>query len=553
MASYAESLVRISDRPERYFVRIRFGGGTSTKPDPGDIDLREDAGGKNFVLSLDNTILTPRKPFQLKATATNAAQINGFVEFTNSSGVTTNLIQAGGNVYSWDGDSTFTLVGTVDTGARLRGGRYSTSQIDDIVLIHDLALKENILTWDGSTLSELSTSVANFKARYCVIVDERAFYGNVSAGGTATPHLIVASQQGTSATATAYGTVTTTNRPSSSLAVSDPFYLPTPDGRAVNGLLTKFGKIILSTKEGRTWYFTGTTAKDFALTGLFEDSFASGDEAIIGIGNDILYGRPGRIDTMVGSDKFGDVKTDDPSRLIADQIADVKEWTIVFNPRLQRAYLWPLDGSELWTFTTSMYSPAEGGLAGAFSSKQLSPWSKWTTDAGDGDFRQTAAALMRRPGDNLDVVLFGGMAGQIYELEGEGTQDAGTDDVPMERITGFIGPPLQKRYTNVRGYINHKKNTANTITLKLIQQGVNYPLDVTTTLTTTAVSDAQYFGDSIYFGGSIYFGSQFAGRIVRLPWQSPGSSSFFQLSIAVSGIDPEIQEVGIYFDAEDET
>lgn len=551
MVSFSAAPQRVDPNTNQYYIRLRFSGGTATVADAGDIDVREDAGGANFALNLDTSALTPRKPFDLIATAPNAGEIRGIIELIKSDGSVSTLIQAGGNVYSWDGEATFTLVGTVSANAKLRGGRHSTSQVDDKVLIADLNLVENVKTWDGSTFEDLTTSVPNFKARYILVDNERALYGDVSAAGVATPHLLVVSGRGATSTATDLGEVTVTVRPGSALDESDPAYMPTPDTRAINGLELAFGLILISTNEGRVWKLSGSSSKNYAIEGFYSNSAAAGAEAIAVIGNDVLVGQPGRIDTLVGSERFGDVRRDDPSRVISDKISDVREWKIVHNPRESRTYLWPKDGSSLWTFATNLYVPAASSAVEQEARADLSPWAEWKTTAGDGDFRQTAAALARRSTDKIDVVYFGGRAGQIYQLEGDGDQDAGTDDVTVQRLTGFIGPPIGG-YENIQGYIDTKKGFASEITLTVRQLGTSYDLDVDQTVSIPALSNIPTFGGAFYFGGDVFFNTEFNGRVARQQWSSTGDSSFFQLLISYVGPDPEITEIGIFFEASPE-
>ena len=109
---------------------------------------------------------------------------------------------------------------------------------------------------------------------------------------------------------------------------------------------------------GNIYKLTGSTAKNFAIDSLYEESGATGDEAIIHVGNDALWGRNGRIESLIGVDAFGDVEADDVSRWIASKVASVKGWNAKYNRRTQKAYFWPDDGNEGWAFNKFLYDPS---------------------------------------------------------------------------------------------------------------------------------------------------------------------------------------------------
>ena len=92
------------------------------------------------------------------------------------------LVQAGDTVYEWDG-TTFASKGTVNALSRLRGHTWHNWQLDPaVVLITDIELQDVVMQWDGTTLSDVAFTDENgasytpFKAKYCLIQDERAAY-----------------------------------------------------------------------------------------------------------------------------------------------------------------------------------------------------------------------------------------------------------------------------------------------------------------------------------------------------------------------------------------
>lgn len=418
-----DAITRTQDGKD-FFVQLNYGGGLNTSVDPKDIHPRECQAGENFDLGLGITSFKPRKAFDLLATAPNAQPIQGFIELIEADGTVTVCVQAGPTIYQWDGNQVFTQVGTCAASSRLRGTRYSTSLVDNFVIITDLELLSPVLQWDGSTLSTFSTNLGTaFYSRYCVVNLERAWFGNVQANSE-TPHLVVASARMASATAAAVGTLTTSNRPSDALGAGDAFYLPMPDLGSINGMISAFDQLIFSTTNGSIWRLDGSSSKDYAFIPLYADSGAAGDEALVFIGNDALYGRPGKIEAIVPTLAFSDVQALNASRWIAPDIADVTGWTLVYNPRIQRIYAWAENGNEVWAMDRTLYDLSKNNLTGIVKTQDgLSPWMKWTTTYGNQDFRPTCAMLVRNPTNGLDQVLFGDANGNIYQLEGDGVQD----------------------------------------------------------------------------------------------------------------------------------
>ena len=122
---------------------------------------------------------------------------------------------------------------------------HSNFELDEVVLISDLAQKSPVLQWDGTTLSEMTHNLSATSSHAIFEVEnERVFYANVKSG-SATPHVIVGSGRSD------YDNLSVTNRPSSGLNAGDPFFLNTPDLRYINGIVIAFGRLSVSTRDGR--------------------------------------------------------------------------------------------------------------------------------------------------------------------------------------------------------------------------------------------------------------------------------------------------------------
>lgn len=523
--------------PKDLALTVKFGGGLHTRASEDEIDPREAAGGGNFLLDLENRELRPRLPFDLIGQMPNAAEIRGGGSLLKSDGTVSTLIQAGANVYEWDGLTTFTKVGTVVSTAKLRGHwRSHNWTLDDKVLFTDLALVDVIKEWDGTTFQSTvftdsgTVPFGTFYAKTLSVSNERAMFAHVRDPGVTTPHMIVGSMRGD------YTKITVANRPSSSLSEADPFFLLSPDLKPINGLVEAFGATIISTEKGQLFNLTGESAKDFSFDDFFPGSAASGEEAVAYIGNDIIYGRQGRIESVRDTQNFGDSESDDLTRGVSDQVLSYTGWRIVFNSRLNRVYLFPDDISECWVFNTSML----GG--------QVSKWMRWTTTHSLA-FRPSFVMAMLDPADGLEYVFMGDDTGRFYRMEGTGAGDGGQNDITVDWLTKLFSAPLDTELYELEGYIKYRKSTASTVQLTFEYAGKT-AFDQPVTIEIPALSGIPYWGDDIYFGGDVYFGVTFENRLIRQTFDVAGQASDFQLRIAVEGNNNfRINEIGVRFKA----
>lgn len=520
--------------PDDQDIVLKFGGGLHTRASEDEIDPREAADGGNFLLDLENREFRNRPPFDLIGTVPNGGEIRGGGSLLKADGTVSLVVQAGSVVYEWDGDTTFTAVGNVTSTAKLRGHwRSHNFTLDDKLLLTDLALVDPVKEWDGTTFQSVTftkeddSSFGEFKARYLNVSNERAVFANVSDPGATSPHMMVGSKRGD------FTNISVAQRPSSSLSAEDPFFLLTPDLRPVNGLVEAFGATILSTEKGQIFNLTGDNATDFAFDDFYPGSAASGRESLAYIGNDIIYGRQGRIESIRDTDRFGDAETDDLSRPISDQVEGYTGWTTVYNSRLNRAYAFPSGQSEVWVANTAMI----GG--------ELSPWMRWTTNHSLA-FQPTFVMSMLDPVDGLEYTFMGDGDGNFYRLEGSGASgDAGSADITTEWLSSLITAPLDSQVYRAEGWIKYRKNVAATVTLTFEFAGEN-AFDESVTIEIPAISGAPHWGGDIYWGGDWYFGVANFNRLIRRKFGVPGQGNEFQVRLAVTGTtNHAINEVGI--------
>lgn len=520
--------------PEDVDVILKWGGGLHTRASEDEIDLREAKDGANFLLDLENRELRNRPPFDLIGTLPNAGRVNGGGSLLKSDGTVSTLFQGGGIVYEWDGASGFTSVGTVSSNARLRGHwRTQNWVLGDLLIITDLALVETVAEWDGTTFQsttftdEADAAFGTFYAKYCLVNNERAIYFNTKDPGATAPHLIVGSASET------YTQITITNKPSSGLAVTDPYYLLSPDLKPINGVAGAFGTTVISTEKGMLFKLTGADATDFAFADFYPGSSASGNESLAYIGNDIIYGRQGRIESVSDTDRFGDTEADDLTRFIADTVQAYTGWTSVYNSRLNRAYLFPSGQSEVWVLNVAML----GG--------QLSPWMKWTTSH-VLDFQPTFVDSMLDPSDGLEYVFMGDASGNIYRMEGTGTAgDGGSASVAVDLTSKLFSAKLDANVFHIEGYLRYRAANAATVTITLRFAG-RTAFDESVTITIPALSGGSHWGGASYWGGAYYWGVPFKSRLLRQPFVMPGQSNEFQIRVQVSGTsDFQFNEIGL--------
>jgi len=526
-----------TDFNKEFDTLIQFGGGVHSRASEDDIDPRECSEGQNFTLDPQNKEFKNRKPFDLIGTVPNNSEIRGFVNLLKTDGTVSLLVQAGDTVYEWDGATTFTSVGTVSATAKLRGRLEHNWQLTDKVIITDLNLADVVMEWDGTTLQDVtftsedgSTAFGTFKARYCTVSNERAMFSNIHDNGTDFPHLIIGSLRGD------YSIISVNQRPSSALSEEDPFFLIQPDYRYINGMIEAFGLVATSSKKGSMFKLTGGSAKDFAFDELYPRSGASGDESVAYVGNDIAFGRQGRIESLISTDKFGDVDTDDISNDIFNLIEDFDDWTIVYNSRNQRIYCIPQDEKQIWVYHKS--------LAG----QNISQWSKWVT-AHSFEFDVTATMNMLDPADGLEYVFFGDANGNFYRMEGSGvTGDGGLNSVTTERLSALIKAPLNAQTFNYECWIAYRAGNAQTVTLTFEYRGENI-FNESVEITIPVVTNRKVYGGGSYYNNSEGYGS-FTGRLTRQKFTVPGGGNEFQVRASVEGKeDFRISEIGIRFKA----
>ena len=497
---------------------LTFEGGLNEQ----DVTLVKDqecVGGYNFELGFKDTHLRPRKPFDNLGTATNASAINGFIQLIKNDDTETTLVQSGDTVYEWNGTSTFTSRGTVNSASRLRG---TTWTLGGYSVITDTAKSTVVKKWDGTTFSTLTTGLgADLYAKYGVVHLNRVWLFNVTSG-TSTPHLLVASAF---ENPQSYNT-SLRAKDSSFTTGNEAFYMVSPDLRPINGVELFYGNLIFSTDGGSLWKLTGTDSKDFALVPFYPGSAAVGTETVKSIGDDVVYmKKDGVIESLRSTETAGDVKTDDLSRFIRDTTLDLTSCITVYDQTRQKVYFFAGSNNLLVLFKDMLNSG-------------LSPWSVYKTNH-TSSFSTNSAIYMRKPGGSNYFVYFGDSVGNIYKLDGTGTGDNGNTDIVTNRRTKFFedlegfDPQLQR----LKGRVYYRR-VSDVDLLMDFEWGDDYAINrCTVPLGGPPTGDSGgYFGGSSYFGGVFYFNSGFfyADRVSTKGFSPVGRGVGFHMELSVT-------------------
>ena len=346
----------------------------------------------------------------------------------------------------------------------------------------------------GGTTSTHGTSELTVElfAKYGIVHNGRMWLFNVKDGSNDNPHMILASAFEDHES---YDTVNRSGVASGNAA----FYTLTPDLKPINGAWVFNKQLIISTVDGALHRLSGVDAADYQFTTYFAGSAAIGEESGANIGNDVIYMRKsGNIDLLTTTDRSGDVRADDISRYIPDTTKDLTGSLVVYDQKNQKV-LFFLDNKVIVLFKDIL---ATGGG---------SPWSVYKTSVVDSNggmiFTTKAASYIRRPGESSYSVYFGDADGNIYDLNGAGTGDNGTDII-MSRKTPLIETT---RLSILRGNIQYRRLGQMVISLIFDWSNEYNETQCDITLKGPSSTDApNYYGGAVYYGGTFYYNEGFA-------------------------------------------
>lgn len=483
-------------------MKLFYGAGINENQYPHPSEAS--AGSYNFDLQKDTNALRPRRPCDLKGTATNGGDIRGLLQLIKRDATQTTLAQAGAAVYKWDGGSTFSSVATLVTStAQLRDVYWS---LDDWIICTDLQLVQPVMNWDGTTFDThvVDLGAAKLYAKYGLVHNNRVWLANIREDSTYYPHMVVASDIDDSE---AFDT--TLKAPSgTSVNSTAGFYILTPDLKPINGMVEFHGDVIISTEDGQLFKLTGSSTTDYAWEHFYPRSAAIGNEGFANAGNDLFYIRTGgNIESLRATEKYGDNAADDISRWIPDTVAGLTDAIVVYDQGLQKV-LFFVEDKILVLFKDILLGGAV--LSDKGDKGPLSPWSIYKTGMSTM-FNTSCARYMRRPGETTHSVYFGDSAGKIYDLNGDGASgDAGANTIQMVRGTRFL-EDLGYIRKIPRGRVQYLRIDECDFNITIEFSDEYSASTATVRLKGGNTTTAYYFGDANYFSGSVYFGTADTG------------------------------------------
>jgi len=302
-------------------MKYSFGGGINELNDIA-ISEQEAVSGQNFELGLGNTKLKPRLPFDLLGTATNTSRIHGIHQLILQDNTKTTLIAAGTVMYEWDGSTTWTSRGTVDTNSEFHDFSWD---LDETIIITDREKENVLLEWDGTTLSNLTTGLANpLYAKYGLVSNGRAILANITDNTTEMQHMIVFSEFEDREN---YD-ISSRGGEGGFATGNEPFYLLSPDLKPINGLFQFKDLILCSTENGQLFKLVGDDATNYRWEDFYKGSAATGINSFVNTGDDVYYMRQGGvIESLRATDTYGDVGVDDISLRVKDTVTPV--WSMI--------------------------------------------------------------------------------------------------------------------------------------------------------------------------------------------------------------------------------
>lgn len=480
-------------------MKVFFSGGLNEQQQPHINEAAE--GSYNFDLSKDRYALKPRAPFDLIATTPNVGDIRGIMQLVKRDNSETTLIQATNVLYSWNGASTFTSVGTPNATSQLRGAYWS---LDDYLVVTDLQKLTPVSRWNGTTFSTQTTGLAaTLYAKYAIVHLNRVWLFNVTAG-TDTPHVMVVS-----AFENPVSYDTTKRATQSTFATGlEAFYILAPNLRPINGVAKSLsGDLIISTDEGALFKLTGVDPDTFEFKDFYPLSNAVGNESIASMGNDIIYMRKhGSIDVISATQNYGDIAADDLSRWIPVSVSGLDEAIVVYDQFLQKVLFFVTD-KVLVLFKDILYGGALIGESGERA--KLSPWTIYKTQD-SASFNTKAAAYIRIPGTSSYSVYFGASDGRIFDLNGEGVSgDGGTNSIVLVRKTRYLSEADGVNFNSGvnKGTLRYRRINAVSFSMNMDWADSFNESDTAVNLKGDSVTNSSYYGGTVYYGGLFYFGS----------------------------------------------
>lgn len=521
----------------RFILEFPYGLNENVTPQIGEC-----VEGQNFDLQAFRSSLNPRQPFDLKGTATNAGKLTGLLQLIKRDNTETTLTVNGTAVYKWDGAASFTSKGSVVADALLRGEYWS---LGEYLVITDLNINNVVKTWDGTTFTDMTHTgiVGNLYAKFAIAHLNRMWLFNIKIGSTSYPDMILACkfEDPTNWDNSARGGASTVGGGSFSTGL-EAFYLLVPDLKAINGVCLFQNQLVISTDKGRMWNLSGTSAKDFQFVDFQDTAPAIGMNAVISMGNDIVYPRQGNaIALLYATLNYGNVLQAGIGHWLPTTLANVTTYNdIVYDVTNQRV-LFFVNGKVLVLYK-EILAQDRGALKDG-----PSPWGVYTT-LDSSSLNTLAAKYMLRPGTTTYSVFFGDDTGRIFDLYGSGTSgDGGSTSatVTCSRRSRHIGVEVMDPWPyideNITGHVRYRRLVAASAT-------ISFDWDDEYSTTSNVVSlkgppsndPSPYFGGAFYYNDGMYYNAGFSAnrRVSSMNINPGGKGPGFFLTVSAASATP---------------
>src|SRR5262249_28332502 len=144
---------------------------------------------------------------------------------------------------------------------------------------------------------------------------------------------------------------------------------------------------------------------------------------------------------------------------------------------------------------------------------QISPWMRWKTSHALA-FQPTMVMSMLNPADGLEYIFMGDNSGNIYRLEGTGTNgDGGSSSIDMQFQTKLAPTRLDARSYDYEGYVKYSQQpSSGTLTLSFQYQGEKVFTNSITVPLAAAAPGSYYSGSGHYNTSGIVY-NQISGKL----------------------------------------
>ena len=317
---------------------------------------------------------------------------------------------------------------------------------------------------------------------------------------------------------------------SSGLTGNEAFFILSPDMRPINGAAVFFNVLVISTVDGQLFKLIGSDSTDYQFVEYYPGSAAIGDRTIVNTGNDLMWMTKGAgIDRLSTVETSGDVKADDLSRFIPDQVSGLSDGIAVYDQDRQRVH-WFI-ANKVLTLDKNILVERPG----------ISPWTVYTTQHGS-NFNTNAVSYIRVPGANTYDVYWGDSSGNVFKLNGtEGGGDAGSINVLTSRKSKqFV---RENEFTDIIGRVEYrrKSSTLLTILIEWITNAYTERSEVTLLGPITTPTNLYWGGTTNYWGELDNYWSQVvtvSDEIVSNRGFSPaGKGDGFFITVTVDSIN----------------